>query len=226
MEYIIIYLISILASFGIELVGELSFIKEVAQKGYKLDMKKATERISKKERKMNIFKKFIPVYNVIHSFKQLSDYEKQKNKILRNPEQAKSLVEMNEIERSLFEDKPSSITALNLAVTDIDEKNYRMPKGFISISNGTYRNENNDGTYTQIKFRKETDRIVVTSLEGEILKLDPKEQQKELNRIFRTLYKLNAVIEEPSQITLQKEALIAHRDEVLAQQDEIKLSLK
>lgn len=226
MEYIIIYLVTILASFGVEVVGELSFIKEVAQKGYKLDMKKATEHISKKERKMNIFKKFIPVYNVIHSFKQLSDYEKQKNKILRNPEQAKSLVEMNEIERSLFEDKPSSITALNLAVTDIDEKNYRMPKGFISISNGTYRNENNDGTYTQIKFRKETDRIVVTSLEGEILKLEPREQQKELNRIFRTLYKLNAVIEEPSQITLQKEALIAHRDEVLAQQDEIKLSLK
>ena len=226
MEYIIIYLVTILASFGVEVVGELSFIKEVAQKGYKLDMKKATEHISKKERKMNIFKKFIPVYNVIHSFKQLSDYEKQKNKILRNPKQAKSLVEMNEIERSLFEDKPSSITALNLAVTDIDEKNYRMPKGFISISNGTYRNENNDGTYTQIKFKKETDRIVVTSLEGEILKLDPKEQQKELNRIFRTLYKLNAVIEEPSQITLQKEALIAHRDEVLAQQDEIKLSLK
>lgn len=226
MEYIIIYLVTILASFGVEVVGELSFIKEVAQKGYKLDMKKATEHISKKERKMNIFKKFIPVYNIIHSFKQLSDYEKQKNKILRNPEQAKSLVEMNEIERSLFEDKPSSITALNLAVTDIDEKNYRMPKGFISISNGTYRNENNDGTYTQIKFRKETDRIVVTSLEGEILKLDPKEQQKELNRIFRTLYKLNAVIEEPSQITLQKEALIAHRDEILAQQDEIKLSLK
>ena len=40
-----------------------------------------------------------------------------------------------------------TITALNLAVTDIDEKNYRVPKGFISISNGTYRNENNDGTY-------------------------------------------------------------------------------
>ena len=37
---------------------------------------------------------------------------------------------------------------------------------------------------------------------------------------------LDAVIEEPSQITLQKEALIAHRDEVLAQQDEIKLTLK
>lgn len=226
MEYILIYLVTILASFGVEVVGELSFIKEVAQKGYKIDMKKATEHISKNERKVNIFKKFIPVYNIIHSFKQLSDYEKQKNKILRNPEQTESLVEMNEIERSLFEDKPSSITALNLAVTDIDEKNYRMPKGFISISNGTYRNENNDGTYTQIKFRKESDKIIVTSLEGEILKLDPKEQQKELNRIFRTLYKLNAVIEEPSQITLQKEALIAHRDEVLAQQDEIKLSLK
>ena len=174
MEYIIIYLVTILASFGVEVVGELSFIKEVAQKGYKLDMKKATEHISKNERKMNIFKKFIPVYNIIHSFKQLSDYEKQKNKILRNPEQTESLVEMNEIERSIFEDKPSSITALNLAVTDIDEKNYRMPKGFISISNGTYRNENNDGTYTQIKFRKETDRIVVTSLEGEIQKNNKK----------------------------------------------------
>ena len=226
MEYIIIYLISILASFGIELVGELSFIKEVAQKGYKLDMKKATENVSTKERKTNIFKKFIPLYNIVHSFNQLSKYEKKKKIILKNPEQEESLIKMNEIEKSLFEDKPSSITALNLAVTDIDEKNYRVPKGFISISNGTYRNENNDGTYTQIKFKKESDRIVVTSLEGEILSLDPKEQQKELNRIFRTLYKLDAVIEEPSQITLQKEALIAHRDEVLAQQDEIKLTLK
>lgn len=224
MQYLIIYLISILTSISIELVGELSIIKELAQKGYKLDINKSTKHITKKERKKNIFKKLIPIYNIVYSFYQLIKYEKQKNSLLENPDE--TIIEMNKIEKQIFEDNPKAITALNLATTQIDEENYRKPKGFISISNGVYRNENNDGTYTQISFRREKDRIIVTSLEGTITELDPKSQQKELNRIFNTLYKLNAVIEEPSEITKQKEALIAHRDEILQQQDEIKLTLK
>ena len=226
MEYLLIYIISIIASMGIELVGELSIIKELATKGYKLDMEKSSERKTKQERKKDILKKFIPIYNIIHSFKQLAKYEKEKKKILENPSNYESIVEMNKIEKDLFNEKPKAITALNLAISPIDEKNYRKPKGIIKISNGVYRHDNNDGTYTQIKFKKETDIIVITDLEGEILSLEPEQQLKELNKIFNTLYKLDVVIETKSDITKQKEELIEHRDEILAQKDEIKLTLK
>lgn len=226
MEYIIIYLVTIFASFAIEVVGELSFIKDLAIKGYKLDIKKTTENVTEEQRKMNLLKKLIPLYNIFYSLKQLSKYEKQKRIILENPNENQSLVQMNKIEKELFNEKPKSITALNLAISPINENNYRKPNGIISISNGVYRDENNDGTYTQITFRKETDKIVVTHLEGKILLLDIETQQQELNKIFNTLYKLNVVIEYKENITEQKEALISHREEILKQKDQLKLTLK
>ena len=112
MEYIVIYLMSVIASISIELIGELALIKELAQKGYKLDIKKTSQNVSEKERKNNIIKKLIPAYNIIYSFKQLIKYEKQKKTLLENPNE--TVIEMNQIEKQIFENQPKAITALNL----------------------------------------------------------------------------------------------------------------
>ena len=226
MEYLIIYIISVITSISIELIAELSIIKEIAQKGYKLDILSATDELTNYETKNNFLKKLIPIYNIIFSIKQTKKYKNIKEKLLENPSNQKTLVKMNDIEKAIFEEKPKSITALNLAVSQIDEENYRIPRGYITINNGIYRQVNNNGTYSQITFERSKDKIIIYSLEGEISKLDIEEQQKELNKIFNTLYNLNAQIETKSKITQEKEKLIEYKEKILEEKNEMKLKLK
>lgn len=229
MNLLFIILGTIVISCTLEISNEMSIFKDVASRGYKIDMNKVSKHIDKKQNKLFWIKLLIPGVNIISSIKRMIKYDKIKKELFQKIDETDLFVKMTEEELEKYSDSPKSTTALNMAIPLEEKKEIKEPKkpqGYICISNGTYRHEYNDGTYTKIKFRREKDKVVVTSLEGKILELSPKEQQKELNRTFNTLYKLNAVIEEPSQITLQKEALIAHRDEILSNQDEMKLTLK
>ena len=89
------------------------------------------------------------------------------------------------------------------------------PSGFIKITNGNYRRDNIDGSFDDICFRKENDKIVVTSVKGELSKLDRDTLMSELNKIFYCLYKKKVVLEEKSDLVLKKEELVSLREEAI-----------
>lgn len=235
MNILLILLSTIILSFSLEILNEMTIFKEIANRGYKIDMNKASKYANKKQKQNYLLKLLVPGVNIVEAIKRINKYEKAKTELLANLDKIDLFVKMTDEEYQQYIDRPKATTALNLAIALEDKK--ELPKkepikqtGYIKISNGTYRHEFGDGTYTEILFKKDNGKVIVTSMKGKITELNSKEQQEELDKIFKTLYKQKAIIEdEKSQATIKKEQLIAHREEVLASQKEenqMKLTLK
>ena len=172
----------------------------------------------------------MPGLNIISSLirmKKYSKYRKELDNIIKN---TNLFIKLDEEEFNKFLDNPKSINAFNISFDyNTLSSDFNKPKGFIKISNGNYRQDNGDGTFNDIDFRKEDEYIVVTSIKGELTKLDEQNLLSELNKIFFTLYKKTVVIEKKSDITLEKEMLIQHREDIIdscLEDNSLKLKLK
>lgn len=232
MNKIVLFLGSMLVSLSVDTISELSILKDIAHRGYKINLNKIFKVINKDNNKFSKLLIFVPGVNIINSLIRMKMFGTIKKDLLNGLEDNDLFIKMTEEEFQKFLDNPKSVTALNLSV-DYSLKNesnteVNKPVGFIKISNGNYRQDNNDGTFNDINFRKDDDKIVITSVSGEIAALTEEEQIKELNKIFKCLYKKKVVLEKKSSTTLKKEILLAHREEVLNRRldDEQTLVLK
>lgn len=232
MNKIVLFLGTMLVSLSVDTISELSILKDIAYRGYKINLNKIFKFINKDNNKFSKLLVFVPGVNIINSLIRMKMFGTIKKDLLNGLEDNDLFIKMTEEEFQKFLDNPKSVTALNLSV-DYSLKNesnteVNKPVGFIKISNGNYRQDNNDGTFNDINFRKDDDKIVITSVSGEIAALTEEEQIKELNKIFKCLYKKKVVLEKKSSTTLKKEILLAHREEVLNKRldDEQTLVLK
>lgn len=232
MNKIVLFLGSMLVSLSVDTISELSILKDIAYKGYKINLNKIFKVINKDNNKFSKLLVFVPGINIINSLIRMKMFGTIKKDLLNGLEDNDLFIKMTEEEFQKFLDNPKSVTALNLSI-DYSLKNesnteVNKPVGFIKISNGNYRQDNNDGTFNDINFRKDDDKIVITSISGEIAALTEEEQIKELNKIFKCLYKKKVVLEKKYSTTLKKEILLAHREEVLNRRldDEQTLVLK
>ena len=218
MEIIIFMIISIIVSLGIETANELSIFKEIANFGYKVDLSKVEKYIDKKDSFKTYCLLLIPGFNFIYSLSRLKKYNKFKSEIYHNLTHMDLFIKMEDEEFEKYLDNPKSINAFNISFDKelIEEKSNDMkPSGFIKITNGNYRRDNIDGSFDDICFRKENDKIVVTSVKGELSKLDRDTLMSELNKIFYCLYKKKVVLEEKSDLVLKKEELVSLREEAI-----------
>ena len=187
MEIVLFIIMSIFISLGIETINELSIFKEIASLGYKLDLSKIDKYIDKKDNNKWLLMFMIPGLNIIASLNRIKKYSNFKSEILSKIDELDLFVKLDDEEYNKFLENPKSINAFNILFdynTLDSSDDYMKPKGIIIISNNVYRQDNNDGTYNDISFRKEDDCIVVTSIKGEISKLDSDKQIEELNKIF------------------------------------------
>lgn len=222
MEIVFLTGLTMIISFVTETICELSIYKKIASEGYKIDMNKIYKYMKKDKSKFRSLCLFIPGVNIINSLLKMNRFEITVEYLFDNMNSNDFFIKMSEEEYQSYLDNPKSITAFNMSVdTSLKEekKEVNVPVGIIKISNGKYRHDYNDGTFNDISFRKEEDKIVVTDISGKLASLSEEEQLIEINRIFKCLYKKSAVIEKKSETTLFKEALIEHRDEVLNNMD-------
>lgn len=233
MNKLVFVLGSMIVSLSIDTISELSIFKEIADRGYKVNMNNIYKYINKKDNKLSYLLLFIPGVNIVNSLCKMKRYETLKNELLSKLDDSDLFTKMNDEEYQSYLDNPKSITALNMSVEQSlknEEKDVKQnnPVGFIMITNGKYRHNYNDGTFNEIHFRKDEEFIVVTDMFGKITLLNEEEQIRELNKIFQTLYKKKVIIEKKSDISLQKEALIEHRNQILlnSTDNEVKLALK
>ena len=213
MNKIVLFLGSMLVSLSVDTISELSILKDIAHRGYKINLNKIFKVINKDNNKFSKLLVFVPGVNIINSLIRMKMFGTIKKDLLNGLEDNDLFIKMTEEEFQKFLDNPKSVTALNLSV-DYSLKNesnteINKPVGFIN-------------------FRKDDDKIVITSVSGEIASLTEEEQIKELNKIFKCLYKKKVVLEKKSSTTLKKEILLAHREEVLNRRldDEQTLVLK
>ena len=229
MQIVLFIILSFFLSLGIETINELSIFKEIANLGYKVDLSIVEQYVDKKDNFKWLVMSFIPGLNVFASIKRLKKYDSFRNDISNKVNEMDLFIKMDDEEYQSYLDNPKAINAFNISFdynTDENKNDYMKPKGFIRISKGIFRQDNNDGTFNEISFRKESEYIVVTDIKGEISKLDKDKQIDELNKIFNTLYNKFVVIEEKSDITLEKELLIEHRNDILNSINEKQLRLK
>ena len=237
MNKFFIVLGSIAVSLSIDTMTELNLIKEIANRGYKINMSELYRFINERGNKSKFLLLFIPGINIINSFIKMKKYEVLKEELLSNLDNTNIFIKMSDEEYQSYLDNPKSVSALNMSVNyslknentlETNDNNNPKVNGYIWISNGHYKQIFNDGRVIEIYFRKEEENIVVTDIFGSISELSVEEQVKELNKIFKCLYNKKVIIEKKSDITIEKENLIEHRNDIINSlaKDEVKLTLK
>lgn len=182
---------SIFVSFTIDIIYEVDYFKEVARRGYKIDLNKQSNNRCKNHTLLM----FIPVFNLFYILNKCIKYEKEKNQIFSQLDQLDFFVKMDEEEHKKYLDNPKSVVAINMSI-DLSNRNYlnNSTSEIIEINNGVYKHIYDDGKFNEIRFNRENNFIIVTDLSGEISKLNYDKQYEEINRIFKSIYDSGVVV--------------------------------
>ena len=187
MNKFFIVLGSIAVSLSIDTMTELNLIKEIANRGYKINMSELYRFINERGNKSKFLLLFIPGINIINSFIKMKKYEVLKEELLSNLDNTNIFIKMSDEEYQSYLDNPKSVSALNMSVNyslknentlETNDNNNPKVNGYIWISNGHYKQIFNDGRVIEIYFRKEEENIVVTDIFGSISELSVEEQVK------------------------------------------------
>jgi uncharacterized protein YbcV (DUF1398 family) len=202
MELLIIWILTIIASVVMELSSELRIFKDVADNGYKIDVKKISElasQINPNASKVTLMSLLIPVVNIMGVFQRTMIYNNVRHMILDQLSVLDSLIPMTKEEEEEYKKNPSAFNAIYI----------NARKQTQSSSESISYTENNEKN--TIWFRRENDKFIVIKAEGPISKLSIIEQRGKLiekMNIFTKKLDMNALVKELENQNGQKEIYI------------------
>ena len=113
MKYLVMWLITVMASFGMELSNELRYLKDVADNGYKIDINKLKELKEKMNIKTPSLARFlIPIYNMMIALQNTMKYSNNREMFLTELSVFDCLEEMSEYEKKEYAKKPTGLNAI------------------------------------------------------------------------------------------------------------------
>ncbi len=152
MNYLVLWIGTIIGSFGAELVNELRMFKDIADAGYKVDLQKMADfqkKLMPDANKVNLLSMLIPVYNIMNVCKNIINYNNVRPMLLDQLNVMGVLEEMSSYEKEEYSKKPTALNAfiiplkteiklanaLKLTTTDDNGTNiyyidYNKKKGF------------------------------------------------------------------------------------------------
>lgn len=119
-ELLIIWLMTIIISFGLKLVNELRIFKSMADFGYKIDMKELfslNTKIYKKSIITNL-SMLMPLYNIITTLESIVRYNDAKYKMLEKSGLMDVIHRMTDEEKKQYLEKPTGLNAAYIALED------------------------------------------------------------------------------------------------------------
>lgn len=177
MELIIIWLITIIASFIMEISQEMRIFKDVADAGYKMDIKRLSElssQLNPNIKKANLISFLIPFYNILTVMKNTIVYNNYRNIILDQLSVIDALEEMSEQELLEYSKKRTGFNAIKVALnTEIRLSRAKM----ISIKD------------SKIYFETGDNGIEILKVEGRASKLTLEEQIQLVKSVMYELIK-------------------------------------
>ena len=179
MNFLILWILTILSSYGVMLYTSFSLINNIFDNGYKF-ITKNLEEYGDKTQDLPINKIFklsmlIPFYNLFTSFKIMFDYSQYLNRVLLELKTLGIIEEMTEFEKQEYEKNPSLKTAL------ISQS--RLEKA-MKI---TIKEELGESVaYVEVNDKEELDIIYAT---GPISRLSKEEQKAKVAKIFKEMTK-------------------------------------
>lgn len=119
-ELLIIWLITIVISYGLKLVNELRLFKNIANFGYKIDMRKLfylSTKISKETIITNL-SILMPLYNIVTTLEKTIQYNNFKYKMLEQSRLIDVIHRMTDEEKEKYLEKPTGLNAAHIALED------------------------------------------------------------------------------------------------------------
>ena len=177
MNFLILWVLTILSSYGVMLYTSFSLIKNIFDNGYKFVTKNLKEYGDKTQdlpiNKIFKLSMLIPFYNLFTSFKIMFDYSQYLNRVLLELKTLGIIEEMTEFEKQEYEKNPSLKTAL------ISQS--RLEKA-MKI---TIKEELGESVvYVEVNDKEELDIIYAT---GPISRLGKEEQKEKIKEMTKEL---------------------------------------
>ncbi len=181
MEFLILWLGTSIASFGMETANELRMLKDVADAGYKVDVKRLSElgkQLNPNATKVTLLSMLIPIFNVIQVFQRTIQYNNVRPMILDQLSIIDALEEMSEIEKTEYKKKPTGLNALVVPL-----------KSEIRLSKATSIKINDGNEHSEIYYEwsESLDDITILKVSGSASRLTVEEQKKKVIEAWKTV---------------------------------------
>lgn len=181
MEFLVLWLGTSVASFGMEIANELRMFKDVADVGYKVDVKglsKLGKQLDPNASKVTLISMLIPIFNVIRVFQRTIQYNNIRPMILEQLSVIDTLEEMSEIEKTEYLKNP---TRLNAVIVPL--------KSQIRLSKATCIKINDGNKHSEIYYEigESLDDITILKVSGSASRLTVEEQKEMVVEAWKTI---------------------------------------
>ena len=176
MQLIMIWVASIIASFGMEFVNSIQVFKDVMDAGYKIKMKnlrKFQQEINPDARKISLLSMLIPVYNIYTEMDTTIKYNQIKPYLLDELRILDSIEPLTKEEEEKYLRHPNVLNAVLIsakseAIHELEEEGFKF----------TIKDKNkNEESVVRIRF--ENEKMTLLSVKGS-LESYPKEEQEKI----------------------------------------------
>lgn len=174
MNILMIWAISTVTSFFLELANEFRMFKDVADAGYKVDIEKLSEfnkRVNPDATKATLFTMLIPLVNIIDVFRRIAQYDNARPMILDQLNVIDVLEEMSDAEKAEYTKKPTGLNAVLVPL--------KLEYKLANASSIEVSDENGDGKI-YYSFGNSLDDIKIIKASGSASKLSVAEQKKQV----------------------------------------------
>ena len=144
MELMLLWLSTSITSICMEIVNELRMFKDVADAGYKIDIKRLSDlskQLNPNAPKATLLSTLIPIFNIIQVFQRTIQYNNLRPTILDQLNTIDVLEEMLEIEKEEYSKNPTGLNAfiipikteiriLNASKLTVEEQKEKIANGF------------------------------------------------------------------------------------------------
>ena len=181
MDFLVLWLGTSVASFGMEIANELRIFKDVADAGYKVDIKRLSElgkQLNPNAKKITFLSGLIPIFNVMQVFQRTMQYNNVRPFILDQLSVIDALEEMSEIESEEYLKNPTGLNALIVPL-----------KTEIRLSKATLIKINDGDEYSEIYYEmgESLKDITILKVTGPASRLTVEEQKKKVVEAWRTI---------------------------------------
>lgn len=182
MGFLVFWLASIGASFIMELASEFRLYKDVADAGYKVNIKRFNElgkQFNPYATKQALLSLLLPFgINIIMVFYRAMQYNNLRPFLIDQLSVIDALEEMTEEEKKEYSEKPTALNAILITL---------KPKLIVSSTQSIKINDKNGTSEIVYKMGESLENITIVEVTGPLSQLTVEEQKKEVIEAWKTL---------------------------------------
>lgn len=150
MEIVLVWLSTIIASFGMQTVYELRLFKDIADSGFKIDLDKInnSNKIDGNYVKKSSISNFIPIYNILMVLFKAATYDKEH--VFKIFDASDTLIPLTEEEYHEYQLKPTGLHSFMLSIKDNAKNAYCLTTYEGNESGNIYFKLNDDSIEIEI----------------------------------------------------------------------------